>query len=641
MGILRIPQLRVLKTDDTSVGEIQRCLRDLIRWLEDNAHQARVSASDTIARFLVDKLRAGANITITREIDVNGEEVLVIAGTGGGMTDELIKITASDTTAGYLNSKLAVSTGIQKTTLNPGANEQLQISVTSAVVLDTDANTYTAGQKQSVQHDATNAGFRLVGAAGDPSSLSNGDLWYDSTGNKFRARENGASVDLIGAGGGAPTNAEYVVGALNGTLSAERLGTTTSTIAWDFGTAGQAKLNVVANSIGNTEIRQGGATSVVGRSANSTGNVADIAASADNQFLSRHSGSLGFAAIVASDLPSAVVLNNQANTYTSGSKQSVQHSATTAGFRLVGTAGDPSTPADGDVWYDSTAAKFRARQNGSSVDMIGGGGGGAPTNAQYLVLALDGTLSAERVLVMDSSQFTLTDGGANGDYTVALQSPLIRTEYVNELYNIPTDGTLSEQATGSNSGCTAQAGQGDHPGIVRISTGTTATGRCNIICNNLSSIIFGGSSVEYTFEAIANVITLSTGTQRATFQIGFYDTLNANSTDGAYFRYVDNVNSGKWQAVTVNNTTETSTDTGITAAAGTWVNFKIVMNGAGTSCAFSINGSVVATNTTNIPTSAGRELTFGVGAWASVGTTAKTMDVDLIRLVQRRTSGSR
>jgi hypothetical protein len=41
----------------------------------------------------------------------------------------------------------------------------------------------------------------LAGRSGDPSSPSNGSIWYDSTGNLLRARINGATVSL-GAGGG-------------------------------------------------------------------------------------------------------------------------------------------------------------------------------------------------------------------------------------------------------------------------------------------------------------------------------------------------------------------------------------------------------------------------------------------------------
>ena len=37
-------------------------------------------------------------------------------------------------------------------------------------------------------------------------------------------------------------------------------------------------------------------------------------------------------------------------------------------------AADPTTPSNGQVWYNSTTGKFRARQNGTSLDMIGSGG---------------------------------------------------------------------------------------------------------------------------------------------------------------------------------------------------------------------------------------------------------------------------
>ena len=47
-----------------------------------------------------------------------------------------------------------------------------------------------------------------------------------------------------------------------------------------------------------------------------------------------------------------------------------------------------------------------------------GGGGGAPVGASYLVLSLDPTLTAERKLVV-AAGLLLTDGGANGDATLA------------------------------------------------------------------------------------------------------------------------------------------------------------------------------------------------------------------------------
>jgi hypothetical protein len=61
--------------------------------------------------------------------------------------------------------------------------------------------------------------------------------------------------------------------------------------------------------ITNAKLRDSAGISVVGRSANSTGQVADIAASADGQFLRRSSSALGFSTIVTDDLPAGTVLN--------------------------------------------------------------------------------------------------------------------------------------------------------------------------------------------------------------------------------------------------------------------------------------------------------------------------------------------
>lgn len=53
-------------------------------------------------------------------------------------------------------------------------------------------------------------------------------------------------------------------------------------------------LSIANNGVGNAQLRQGAATSVIGRSANSAGNVADIAAGADHEVLTREGGTLAF-----------------------------------------------------------------------------------------------------------------------------------------------------------------------------------------------------------------------------------------------------------------------------------------------------------------------------------------------------------
>jgi hypothetical protein len=64
------------------------------------------------------------------------------------------------------------------------------------------AITFPDGVRQTFNPDGTNSGLNVGAFAGDPSSPSNGDIHYNSTGNTLRAYINGAWVSL-GAGGGS------------------------------------------------------------------------------------------------------------------------------------------------------------------------------------------------------------------------------------------------------------------------------------------------------------------------------------------------------------------------------------------------------------------------------------------------------
>ncbi len=73
-------------------------------------------------------------------------------------------------------------------------------------------------------------------------------------------------------------------------------------------------LSMATNGITNSLFRQSGATSVVGRSANSTGNVADISATLDNTVLGRSGGALSFfdPATIPSIVPSTRTISTTA-----------------------------------------------------------------------------------------------------------------------------------------------------------------------------------------------------------------------------------------------------------------------------------------------------------------------------------------
>lgn len=67
---------------------------------------------------------------------------------------------------------------------------------------------------------------------------------------------------------------------------------------------------------------------------------------------------------------------------------------------------------------DNAICLSYVRADGTAV--VGGGGGGAPTGAQYVVMALDGTLTSERVLTAGSG-VRRDDGGANGNVTLTVR----------------------------------------------------------------------------------------------------------------------------------------------------------------------------------------------------------------------------
>ncbi len=64
------------------------------------------------------------------------------------------------------------------------------------------AFTFPDNVRQTFNPGSTNAGLNVGSHAGDPSAVSNGDVWYNSSANALKARVNGSTVSL-GEGGGA------------------------------------------------------------------------------------------------------------------------------------------------------------------------------------------------------------------------------------------------------------------------------------------------------------------------------------------------------------------------------------------------------------------------------------------------------
>ena len=207
-----------------------------------------------------------------------------------------------------------------------------------------------------------------------------------------------------------------------------------------------------------------------------------------------------------------------------------------------------------------------------------------------------------------------------------------------DLGNTSKDWKENNTGSGSNAD-TVHAPEAGHPGIIQMETGTATNSRA-VLWRSRSGMIFGGGLV--VFDAIVKIPTASDGTDTFKFRIGTGDAWSDFSTnDGVYFEYEDNGGAapqGNWQCVTENNNSITAADSSTAMTAGNWYHLRWVMNAGGTSVEFFVNGSSVATNTTNIPTAAGRESGIWLGVEKSAGTTERFVEVDLVRIYQKFTS---
>lgn len=208
------------------------------------------------------------------------------------------------------------------------------------------------------------------------------------------------------------------------------------------------------------------------------------------------------------------------------------------------------------------------------------------------------------------------------------------------------DGGLGDWSSyGSGAGAGAYTGATGHiggslhvDGEWGMGTGTTSTGTAAFYRAPFTG--FGGGTA-YEFEARITNGSLSTSGEEFQLTVGFGDAFNTagQPVDGACFIYRRDADGDFWVAVTRSNSTETKTVTAVAPAGYSAMTiFKVEVNAAGTSISYSINGSVVATHTTNIPTGSSRVLGIGMKLEKQNGTTARYAYADWFRLKKTRSA---
>lgn len=218
----------------------------------------------------------------------------------------------------------------------------------------------------------------------------------------------------------APENAEYIVSAASSGLSAERVATDTATIDYDAGTAGQAKWNVIDDSITFAKLQNISTDRLIGRDTASSGDPEQISVGGGLEFTG--SGGIQRSALtgdvaasagsgsttIQNDAVTTAKILNDAVTY--AKLQNVSATSRILGRKTSG-AGDPEectlsevldfigSAAQGDILYRGASAweRLAAGTSGQLLQTLGSGANPQWANASPRHVA-SGTLSSAATL---------------------------------------------------------------------------------------------------------------------------------------------------------------------------------------------------------------------------------------------------
>ena len=222
--------------------------------------------------------------------------------------------------------------------------------------------------------------------------------------------------------------------------------------------------------------------------------------------------------------------------------------------------------------------------------------GTVPSNVAQAYITDAGTaIPSANVLNVLGSGGTSTSG--SGNTVTIFSSPLSPLANVSMVDDFINGGNLYGW---SNSGFTGNAnGTVDNPGLLKNSDVTPAY---ITLSSQYHAFVLGGGTLSANF--VFKFGALSAVGNSYTAYVGLITNSGGapTETDGVYFSYTDGVNSGNWVLNCSNSSVTTSVNTS-TAASTSYVNLGVVINAAGTSATFFIDGVQVGTPiATNIPT---------------------------------------
>lgn len=201
-------------------------------------------------------------------------------------------IDASTITYAKMQNVSATDKILGRSTAGAGVVEEITCTATGRSIID-DASTSAVRTTLGLVINTDVQGYSTTTASLAGLSLVSGDVLYATGANTLARLAKGSDGQVLKLASGLPSWAADLTG--GGGVSDADYG--------DIVVSGSASIwTIDANAVSDTKLRDSSALSVIGRSANSTGDPADIAAGSDGHVLRRSGTTLGFGTVATAGI---------------------------------------------------------------------------------------------------------------------------------------------------------------------------------------------------------------------------------------------------------------------------------------------------------------------------------------------------